>query len=89
MGPVAVPQRALVPASLSPRPPSPKPPPAGPAPTFGTFWGLLVLSLAYLHHSTSGFALPSLLPIITDDLALTDSQGALLTVGYAVSAQGI
>ncbi|GAB4820526.1 hypothetical protein N2152v2_007572 [Parachlorella kessleri] len=51
---------------------------------FGTIWGLLVLSMAYLHHSTTGFALPSLLPIITDDLALTDSQGALLTAGYTV-----
>ena len=48
----------------------------------GTFWGLLVLGLAYVHHSTTGFALPALLPLINKDLALSDSQGALLTVGY-------
>jgi MFS family permease len=54
------------------------------APDAGTIWGLLVLALAYLHHSTSGFALPALLPIITDDLRLADSQGALLTAGYTV-----
>lgn len=53
-------------------------------PDAGTIWGLLVLALAYLHHSTSGFALPALLPIITDDLRLADSQGALLTAGYTV-----
>ena len=50
----------------------------------GTFWGLLVLGLAYVHHSTTGFALPALLPLINQDLALSDSQGALLTVGYTV-----
>ncbi|PSC72601.1 MFS transporter [Micractinium conductrix] len=50
----------------------------------GTLWGLLVLSLAYLHHSTSGFALPALLPIISEDLHLSDNQGALLTAGYTV-----
>ena len=53
----------------------------------GTLWGLLVLSLAYLHHSTSGFALPALLPIISEDLHLSDTQGALLTAGYTVSAR--
>eukprot|EP00887_Chlorella_sp_A99_P001478 scaffold8.g1478.t1 len=53
-------------------------------PDAGTLWGLLVLSLAYLHHSTSGFALPALLPIITEDLHLSDNQGALLTAGYTV-----
>ncbi|EFN58428.1 hypothetical protein CHLNCDRAFT_56847 [Chlorella variabilis] len=59
------------------------PPSAGapPAAHMGTLWGLLVLSLAYLHHSTSGFALPALLPIISEDLHLTDTQGALLTAG--------
>ncbi|CAL5225376.1 g8181 [Coccomyxa viridis] len=50
----------------------------------GTFWGLLVLSLAYVHHSTAGFALPALLPLITPDLNLTDHEGAMLTVGYTV-----
>ena len=58
------------------------------APSFGpgagTLWGLFILSLAYLHHSTSGFALPALLPIITEDLKLADQQGALLTAGYTV-----
>ena len=80
VGPLAPPQRALAPQELSPsRFKLPSPPPS-----FGTFWGLLVLSLAYLHHSTTGFALPSLLPIISNDLALTDSEGALLTAGYTV-----
>jgi hypothetical protein len=54
------------------------------SPDAGTIWGLLILSLAYLHHSTTGFALPALLPIISEDLQLTDSQGALLTAGYTV-----
>ncbi|KAL3154429.1 hypothetical protein ABBQ32_013901 [Trebouxia sp. C0010 RCD-2024] len=50
----------------------------------GTLWGLLVLSVAYVHHSTTGFALPALLPLITPDLQLTEQQGALLTAGYAL-----
>lgn len=50
----------------------------------GTLWGLLVLSIAYVHHSTTGFALPALLPLITPDLHLTEQQGALLTAGYAL-----
>ncbi len=58
----------------------------GPSPDIGTLWGLVVLSLAYLHHSTSGFALPALLPVITSDLSLSDGQGALLTAGYTVRA---
>lgn len=58
--------------------------PSNRVPDAGTFWGLLILSLAYLHHSTSGFALPALLPIITEDLHLADAQGALLTAGYTV-----
>ena len=54
------------------------------SPDVGTMWGLLVLSLAYLHHSTTGFALPALLPIVSEDLHLEDSQGALLTAGYTI-----
>ena len=50
----------------------------------GAVWGLLILSFAYLHHSTTGFALPALLPIISSDLKLIDSQGALLTAGYTI-----
>ena len=53
-------------------------------PDAGTIWGLVVLSIAYLHHSTTGFALPALLPIIASDLKLEDSQGALLTAGYTI-----
>ncbi len=53
-------------------------------PDIGTLWGLLVLGLAYVHHSTTGFALPALLPLINEDLHLTDGQGALLTSGYTV-----
>eukprot|EP00208_Stichococcus_sp_RCC1054_P001861 CAMPEP_0206137946 /NCGR_PEP_ID=MMETSP1473-20131121/2956_1 /ASSEMBLY_ACC=CAM_ASM_001109 /TAXON_ID=1461547 /ORGANISM="Stichococcus sp, Strain RCC1054" /LENGTH=682 /DNA_ID=CAMNT_0053531227 /DNA_START=245 /DNA_END=2294 /DNA_ORIENTATION=- len=54
------------------------------APDIGTLWGLLILGVAYVHHSTTGFALPALLPLINEDLHLTDSQGALLTSGYTV-----
>lgn len=61
----------------------PPPPPSIPA-DVGTIWGLAILSLAYLHHSTTGFALPALLPIVAEDLHLEDSQGALLTAGYTV-----
>ncbi len=50
----------------------------------GYVWALIILSIAYLHHSTSGFALPALLPIISSDLHLQDSQGALLTAGYTI-----
>ena len=53
-------------------------------PNAGAVWGLIVLSVAYLHHSTTGFALPALLPIISSDLHLQDSQGALLTAGYTL-----
>mmetsp|Transcript_6815 Transcript_6815/g.13545 ORF Transcript_6815/g.13545 Transcript_6815/m.13545 type:complete len:584 (-) Transcript_6815:111-1862(-) len=53
-------------------------------PNIGAVWGLLILSVAYLHHSTTGFALPALLPIISSDLHLQDSQGALLTAGYTI-----
>ncbi len=57
-----------------------KPGPSSP----GYAWALVILSVAYLHHSTSGFALPALLPIISSDLHLQDSQGALLTAGYTI-----
>lgn len=53
-------------------------------PDIGTLWGLLLLGIAYVHHSTTGFALPALLPLINEDLHLSDSQGALLTTGYTV-----
>ena len=52
--------------------------------SIGAVWALVVLSFAYLHHSTTGFALPALLPIISSDLHLEDSQGALLTAGYTI-----
>lgn len=54
------------------------------APDIGTLWGLLILGIAYVHHSTTAFALPALLPLINEDLHLLDSQGALLTTGYTV-----
>ena len=31
-----------------------KPVEAGGRPDLGTFWGLLILGLAYVHHSTTG-----------------------------------
>lgn len=54
------------------------------SPDLGNVWGLGVLGLLYVHHSTTGFALPALLPLISPDLALTDVQGSLLTAGYTV-----
>jgi len=64
----------------------PPPPPTNPddGPDLGTYWGLGVLALAYVHHSTCGFALPALLPLVAPDLGLTDSQGAALTAGYTL-----
>ena len=56
----------------------------GDSPDLGYVWGLGVLGLLYVHHSTTGFALPALLPLISPDLALTDVQGSLLTAGYTV-----
>lgn len=50
----------------------------------GPTWSLCVLTLAYLHHSTTGYALPALLPIISEDLHLVDTQAATLTAGYTV-----
>lgn len=84
-------QQEYVPVDFGGGPAASEPFPVAPEPTVnrepdaGTLWGLLVLSLTYLHHSTTGFALPALLPIISDDLHLNDSQGALLTAGYTVS----
>jgi len=56
----------------------------GDAPDLGSVWGLGVLGLLYVHHSTTGFALPALLPLISPDLSLSDVQGSLLTAGYTV-----
>eukprot|EP00884_Botryococcus_braunii_P015632 jgi/Botrbrau1/2752/Bobra.0164s0031.2 len=50
----------------------------------GTIWGLIVLGASYLHHSTTGYAVPALLPIISPELAMTDKEGALLTVFYTL-----
>ena len=41
-----------------------------------------LLSLSYVHHSLTGFVLPSLLPQISGDLSLDDTQVSLLTLGY-------
>ena len=41
-----------------------------------------LLSLSYVHHSLTGFVLPSLLPQISGDLNLDDTQVSLLTLGY-------
>lgn len=80
----AVPDAPTAPAQRRQQAPAPAGGEPARRPDAGTLWGLLVLSLAYLHHSTSGFALPALLPIITEDLHLSDNQGALLTAGYTV-----
>lgn len=46
-------------------------------------WPLFVLALAYIHCSSTSFALPVLLPTINEDMHLTDFQGAMLTSGYS------
>lgn len=63
---------------------SDEPPKSDKGAGIGAVWALVVLSFSYLHHSTTGFALPALLPIISSDLHLQDSQGALLTAGYTI-----
>ncbi|GLI62489.1 hypothetical protein VaNZ11_005121 [Volvox africanus] len=46
-------------------------------------WALTLLSVSYIHQATTGFALPAMLPMISNELHLTDIQGALLTTGYS------
>lgn len=70
--------------SVEKEPFSEQPPKQDKGSSIGAIWALIILSFAYLHHSTTGFALPALLPIISSDLHLEDSQGALLTAGYTI-----
>ncbi len=41
-------------AAVDPFAPQPAPPAPRPAPDLGTIWGLVVLGIAYVHHSTTG-----------------------------------
>ncbi|GIL69859.1 hypothetical protein Vretimale_10105 [Volvox reticuliferus] len=50
---------------------------------WGKLWALALLSVSYIHQATTGFALPAMLPMISNELHLTDIQGALLTTGYS------
>ncbi|GIL63022.1 hypothetical protein Vafri_17178 [Volvox africanus] len=50
---------------------------------WGKLWALTLLSVSYIHQATTGFALPAMLPMISNELHLTDMQGALLTTGYS------
>eukprot|EP00198_Chlamydomonas_reinhardtii_P005222 XP_001694558.1 predicted protein [Chlamydomonas reinhardtii] len=50
---------------------------------WGKLWALALLSVSYVHQATTGFALPAMLPMISNELHLTDLQGALLTTGYS------
>ena len=83
----AGPAASSLPAATPSTPPATTPPASDP-PDLGTIWGLAVLGLAYVHHSTTGFAVPALLPLISPDLSLSDGQGALLTAGYTVLYAG-
>ncbi|CAG9464638.1 unnamed protein product [Pedinophyceae sp. YPF-701] len=47
-------------------------------------WALTVLALTYIHHSVCGFGLPAMLPDISRDLSLSDTQAASLTAGYSL-----
>lgn len=49
---------------------------------FGAGWVLIVLGIAYLHNSATGFSIPAMLPLIGTDLDLSDSQMAFLTLEY-------
>jgi len=42
-------------AAVDPFAPQPAPPAPRPAPDLGTIWGLVVLGIAYVHHSTTGY----------------------------------
>ncbi|GLC46019.1 hypothetical protein PLESTB_001027300 [Pleodorina starrii] len=50
---------------------------------WGKMWALALLFVSYVHQATTGFALPAMLPMISNELHLTDMQGALLTTGYS------
>ncbi|GFR46597.1 hypothetical protein Agub_g8200 [Astrephomene gubernaculifera] len=50
---------------------------------WGKLWALALLFISYVHQATTGFALPAMLPMISNELHLTDLQGALLTTGYS------
>ena len=47
-------------------------------------WILGLCTISYLHCCSTGFAIPALLPSIAADSALSDSQGAFLTVGFTM-----
>ncbi|EFJ44126.1 hypothetical protein VOLCADRAFT_95577 [Volvox carteri f. nagariensis] len=51
---------------------------------WGKLWALALLFVSYVHQATTGFALPAMLPMISNELHLDDMQeGALLTTGYS------
>jgi len=50
----------------------------------GSLWILGLCTISYLHCCSTGFSIPALLPSIAADSALTDSQGAFLTVGFTM-----
>ena len=41
---------------------------------WGKLWALALLSVSYVHQATTGFALPAMLPMISNELHLTDLQ---------------
>jgi len=49
-----------------------------------SLWILGLCTISYLHCCSTGFSIPALLPSIAADSALTDSQGAFLTVGFTM-----
>ena len=48
------------------------------------WFALLTMATVYVHHSLTAFVLPALLPAISEDLHLSDDQGAALTVVYTL-----
>jgi hypothetical protein len=73
---------AVAPAAVAPAAAAPALAPGGLIDST-KLWALFVLGLSYVHQSTTGFALPAMLPMISPDLHLSDFQGAMLTSGYS------
>eukprot|EP00798_Chlamydomonas_sp_ICE-L_P018172 gene18172-24604_t len=76
-------KRAEQEASSNPSPQDSSPPEKDWKTLGGLLFVLFLLSISYVHQSTTGFALPAMLPMISQEMGLTDLQGALLTTGFS------
>jgi hypothetical protein len=55
---------------------------------WGKLWALTLLFISYVHQATTGFALPAMLPMISNELHLTDMQVSLGAGGEGGGAAG-